>query len=267
MIKPLVKQQGLDNPQTEYGDPRENRPSTCGPGHRAYTLPVLRLLHQPGDWFFYLAADQQQRPPGWVAVSAGGVHTTRAWLPYPGKARQTVRFGPPMHAKSPGSKPGAISGELTKAAKAEGRPAPKGGEKMLVECGPIWAALTGGRVMGRTIARRPPDLLTVPAPAARAHGGVQNQGPHHTSEAPTSSPGIPRRERDKLPSLSDSKKLLSFPKEPRQERGGSGPRPDHQCQEEQGPVGWPAAAGRGPQGRRNQAEIKEIEHLFHSLNR
>lgn len=86
-----------------------------------------------------------------------------------------------------------------------------------------------GRRTCRRSRLRPPDGV----------GGPYKQGPSHTSRAPTSSPRIPRRKRDKRPSLSYFKKLLSFPKEPRQERGGSGPRPDHQFQEGQGPVGWP----------------------------
>lgn len=53
-------------------------------------------------------------------------------------------------------------------------------------------ALTGGRGPGALQdLNRPPDLLTVPAPAARSVRGGPHQGPPHTSGALTSSPGHP----------------------------------------------------------------------------
>lgn len=65
---------------------------------------------------------------------------------------------------------------------------------MLVERGPSGRARTDGQGVGRAAPAWPPDLPTVPAPAARWCGRALISGPYHTSGALTSSP-IPRAPR------------------------------------------------------------------------
>ena len=85
-----------------------------------------------------------------------------------------MRSGPAHAEKGPGGKSRAIAGKLPSAAKAAGRaPHERGGRVMLVESGPVrggpYRRLGPGALLDRY---QPPDLLTVPAPAARRRGGV-----------------------------------------------------------------------------------------------
>lgn len=75
----------------------------------------------------------------------------------------------PAHAeKGPGGESHEIAGKLPSAAKAAGRVLQIGGQVMLVESDPVrggpYRRLGPGALLDRY---QPPDLLTVPAPAAR----------------------------------------------------------------------------------------------------
>ena len=69
--------------------------------------------------------------------------------------------------------------------------------------------------------------------------GSEIKGPTIPREPPPAARAILRSSRSSATSFSYFDKLLSLVKEPRPERGGSGPRPGYQFQEGQGPVGWP----------------------------
>ena len=78
----------------------------------------------------------------------------------------------PTHAeKGLGGESRAIAGMLPSAAKAAGRVLQIGGQVMLVESDPVrggpYRRLGPGALLDRY---QPPDLLTVPAPAARRRG-------------------------------------------------------------------------------------------------
>ena len=75
--------------------------------------------------------------------------------------------------KSPGADPLKSGAPVPSAAKAAGRVLQIGGQVMLVESDPVrggpYRRLGPGALLDRY---QPPDLLTVPAPAARRRGGV-----------------------------------------------------------------------------------------------